>query len=139
MLNRTLLALTLSAAFGAAALAPNAAYAWTAPAGHRAVFPARTTVPVVHPVIPVHPIVPVHPVFPGHPGFHHWVFRDGRWIVLEAGVVAEAPVPAPGPCTCLTKSYTNDGQVLFADICTKESASAPINGNTDAATPLPQN
>jgi hypothetical protein len=151
MLNKTLLALALGATFGAAALAPNAAFAWTAPAGHRVVFPTHPIVargPIFHPTPgPIRPPI-VFPlpvghgpvIFPGRP-FHHWVYRDGRWIVFEGAVVADVPAPvaAPGPCTCLTKSYTNDGQVLFADICTKESAAAPINGNTAAATPAPQN
>jgi len=80
-----------------------------------------------------------HPDHPGHPGhWHphhgHWLFRDGVWVDLDAG---EAPyvAPAPGPCTCLTKNYTPDGLVVFADICTKESASAPVDGR--AATQLP--
>ena len=39
---------------------------------------------------------------------------------------------APGPCTCLTKNYTPTGLVVFADICTKESASAPVDSTADA-------
>ncbi len=68
-----------------------------------------------------------------HHHHHHWVFRGGRWIVLD-GDVADAPVLAPasvpGPCTCLTKTYTPEGLVVFADVCTKESASAPAEGDT---------
>jgi hypothetical protein len=46
--------------------------------------------------------------------------------------------PAPGPCTCLTKSYTPSGLVVFADVCTKESASASVYGNASAdATQVP--
>jgi len=71
---------------------------------------------------------------------HRWFWRDGRWIVLDGvdggydepqGVVA-----APGPCTCLTKTYTQDGLVVFADVCTKEAASAPVGG-ADATPPAP--
>ncbi len=81
--------------------------------------------------------------FVGRPGWAfnhhgHWIFRGGRWIVVDpvvadAGpdVAPAAPVVAPvassGPCTCLTKSYTADGLVMFADVCTKEAASAPQN------------
>jgi hypothetical protein len=89
-----------------------------------------------------------HPVMPGpfphsHPShwvFHHhdhghWVFRFGRWIAID-DVVDETPAPAvvaaPGPCTCLTKTYTPSGLVVFADICTKESASAAVDGSADA-------
>jgi hypothetical protein len=85
------------------------------------------------------PIVPIHPIDPGHPiGFdphhhHHWVFRDGGWVVID-DVVDEAPavVAEPGPCTCLTKAYTPSGLVVFADVCTKESASASVDGSADA-------
>jgi hypothetical protein len=33
-----------------------------------------------------------------------------------------ASKPAAAPCTCLTKTYTDDGSVLFKDVCTQESA-----------------
>ena len=39
-------------------------------------------------------------------------------------------------CTCLTKEYTQDGLVVFKDVCTKEVASAPI-GNTQTQLQLP--
>lgn len=40
---------------------------------------------------------------------------------LRTGTDA-APAPGPG---CLTKSYLQDGSVVFTDTCTKESAIAP--------------
>src|ERR1700744_2456719 len=67
-----------------------------------------------------HPIPSGHPIpFPRRPwGFHHhdhghWVFRFGRWVVVDDLVEAPAAevVTAPGPCTCLTKSYTPSGLV----------------------------
>jgi hypothetical protein len=104
----------------------------------------------------------VHPIFPGRPpghhppiiiGWHphhhwHWVFRGGRWIDVDdvavdtpvdvAPVVATpAPVSVPGPCTCLTKTYTPTGLVVFADVCTKESASAPATDDTADASQAP--
>ncbi len=45
-----------------------------------------------------------------------------------------APVATPGPCTCLTKTYTQDGLVVFADVGTKEAASARVDG-TDVTPP----
>jgi hypothetical protein len=77
-----------------------------------------------------------------HHHHHHWVFRGGRWIVLDGEDIAEAPVLAPaasvpGPCTCLTKTYTPAGLVVFADVCTKESASAPVEGDTADAAQAP--
>jgi len=75
-----------------------------------------------------------------HHHHHHWVFRGGHWIVLGEDVV-EAPVlertVASGPCTCLTKTYTPEGLVVFADVCTKESASAPALDDTADASKAP--
>ncbi|HEY2534244.1 MAG TPA: hypothetical protein VGJ20_41060 [Xanthobacteraceae bacterium] len=110
-----------------------------------------------HPIIP-RPIVklcvlgrpcppppPVPPIWVGHHHHHHWVFRGGRWIIDDA--VEEAPIVAvpavtPGPCGCLTKTYTPTGLVVFADVCTRESASAPAtDDHADASqaptTPVP--
>jgi hypothetical protein len=118
----------------------------------------------IHPRPPGHPIIPAHlksgrlidpiPIlYPPHHHHHHhhhhhWVFRDGHWIVVDVdddivggdavsvdpgvGSVSEAPVVAP--CNCLTKTYTPTGLVVFADSCTKESASAPaLSDHADAA------
>ncbi len=94
------------------------------------------------------PILP-GPFPHGHPGwvFHphdhgHWVFRFGRWIVVddvveEAPTTVIAPAAIPAPCNCLTKNYTPNGLVVFADICTKESASAPVDGSAADASQAP--
>jgi len=71
---------------------------------------------------------------------HHWIFRDGIWI--DGGYVEEFDgVPdvaaVPGPCTCLTKTYTPTGLVIFADVCTKEAASARVDGTTADVNPIP--
>lgn len=86
----------------------------------------------------------------GHPGHgahnnhhHHRVFRNGIWIDIDGDDDEgyDAPVgaaaAAPGPCTCLTKSYTKDGLVVFADLCTREAASARVDGTAADATPTP--
>jgi hypothetical protein len=44
----------------------------------------------------------------------------------------------PGPCTCLTKNYTPEGMVVFQDLCTKEMASAPVDGSPAQAQAEPQ-
>jgi hypothetical protein len=82
-----------------------------------------------------------------HPHWHwRWAFRGGRWIEVDdtaVDTVAVAPavstpaVSVPGPCTCLSKTYTPTGLVVFADICTKESASAPATDDTADATQAP--
>ena len=68
---------------------------------------------------------PIHIV--NHPHFHHhyrYVWRHD--YVRPIGYVAR--VSEPGPCTCLTKEYTLEGQVVFKDLCTKEMAMAPVDG-----------
>ena len=90
-----------------------------------------------------HPGKPGKPGGPGHLAHHHhhhWIFRDGIWVDIGDGyddVIDEQVVATPGPCTCLTKTYTQDGLVVFADACTKEAASARVDGNAADATPLP--
>ena len=87
---------------------------------------------------------PRFPRWPGHPG-HNWtyhphghlVFRFGRWITIDEAVDDVPATPVSGPCTCLTKTYTADGLVVFADVCTKEAASARVDGSADTATPVP--
>lgn len=82
----------------------------------------------------------------GHPNGHinvHWRFHEHRHFVRWHNHFWVRPVGyavrgvetavQPGPCTCLTKNYTPEGQVVFADLCTKESASAPVAGSSDAA------
>ncbi len=80
-----------------------------------------------------------------HPGwgYNHWRYW-GHWYrfrpVVFGGApgapVAAGPVSAPGPvtaapqaptgsCNCLTKQDLPNGGVLFADICTQQSAIAP--------------
>ncbi|MGH6670421.1 MAG: hypothetical protein ACRECV_00410 [Xanthobacteraceae bacterium] len=102
----------------------------------------------------IHPILPVTPRRPGRPGIPiivgehhhhhhhmHWVFRGGHWLeiddVIEESPVVAAPVSVPGPCTCLTKTYTATGLVVFADVCTKESASAPAADDLSDASQAP--
>jgi hypothetical protein len=69
----------------------------------------------------------------GHPHFHHhvyWKHHHERVYVRPIGYAVRAV--EPGPCTCLTKNYTPEGIVVFQDLCTKEMASAPVNGSDQA-------
>lgn len=90
------------------------------------------------------PCPPGPPIWIWHHHHHHhwhWVFRGGRWIQGEDVAAVDAapvsPAVAPGPCSCLTKTYTPTGLVVFADICTKESASAPAMDDTADASQAP--
>ncbi len=104
--------------------------------GHFSAKGGRTLTPILNPGRPGRPGFPGHGHLAHH--HHHRIFRGGRWIIID-DVVDVAPVvdPAPGPCTCLTKNYTPDGLVVFADLCTKESASARVDGKAADATPAP--
>lgn len=59
---------------------------------------------------------------------HHIWVRPVGYAVGEVDAAV-----APGPCTCLTKNYTPEGMVVFQDLCTKEMASAPVDGSSDQA------
>ena len=62
-----------------------------------------------------------------HHGHHHHHRR--HWHVhyrYRPYYYAARPViSTPGPCTCLSKEYTPQGQVLFKDRCTNEAAINP--------------
>jgi hypothetical protein len=73
------------------------------------------------------------PHFHGHVHWHrrHWkprhIYYYPRPVVYAARpvVYSSAPVVTPNRCTCLTKEYTQEGAVLFKDICTNEAAINP--------------
>jgi hypothetical protein len=46
--------------------------------------------------------------------------------VVTQAVATQAAAPAAPNCNCLTKEYTQDGNVLFKDICTNEAAAAAV-------------
>ena len=88
---------------------------------------------VIKPKPPIVTGIVIHP----KPGFHiswcKWHYCGPGFVpvvgpgVVVTGAVASAPVvTAPAaPCTCLTKTYLQDGSVLFKDVCTTEAAIAP--------------
>jgi hypothetical protein len=73
-----------------------------------------------------------------HPGgrnfghnHYHWRYAHfhrpiwvGSPVVYSTGYSVARPLAA-GPCTCLSKEYTQDGAVLFKDNCTNEAAMNP--------------
>ncbi len=62
-----------------------------------------------------------------------WWHHHRRWVwgtpVYSTPVYASAPsyssAPAHNTCTCLTKTYTQEGAVVFKDVCTNEMAMNP--------------
>lgn len=86
-------------------------------------FPKKPPVIVLPKFPPKPPVVIVTPKFPKP--------------VYVSPVVVERPVirpvhlvqqPVAKTCNCLTKEYTQEGQVLFKDLCTQEMAMAPVAG-----------
>ena len=81
----------------------------------------------------------LHPIHPGHPGHvHYWPhyrphFRPVFVHRYESVRPVAVSVAEPAPCSCLTKDYTPEGQVVFKDLCTKEMASAPVDGSAAQA------
>ena len=66
-----------------------------------------------------------------HKHHHH---KHARWhrgtVIVGTGVAAGVATYAAttGPCTCLTKSYLENGTVVFKDVCTQEMAMNPPAG-----------
>ena len=102
-------------------------------------------------IIPSNPKGPYKPwpTFNPHPKPKWPIIVRPRPIWYPAPVVVSRPVviggptyvaarPTPGPCTCLSKEYTQEGAVLFKDNCTKEMAMNPPLQQTGAVDPQQQ-
>lgn len=144
MLSRSSIhALAAVALVGAAALAPTGASAH--PMGvvikpqvqGLIIHPHPVMGVVLHPVHPVlgviiHPQPPMGVIIARPDPPHFWWHHHHAPVLIEEGETTReitrvsAPVATvpTAPCNCLTKSYLQDGSVLFKDICTKEAAVA---------------
>jgi hypothetical protein len=87
-------------------------------------------------IIPSNPIKPHKPWPTFHPKPHwphhpHWnvhyrPYYPAPVVVGGPTYIPSRPVAAaPGPCTCLSKEYTQEGVVVFKDRCTNEMAMNP--------------
>ncbi len=103
----------------------------------------------------VFPMKPVLGIVIKPPHHHHywWWWSHWRpyWIgptvvtgavaggaVARGGVSYAATAPATNRCNCLTKEYTQDGAVVFKDVCTNEMAMNPPANASPAAAMAPQ-
>jgi hypothetical protein len=78
-----------------------------------------------------------------HHKHHHWHHKKYYYPEVETTYESSPTynyskpsytyTKAADPCTCLTKEYTDDGRVLFKDVCTKESAISPPGAKTAEA------
>ena len=73
-----------------------------------------------------------------------WHYRHHRWAwgvpVIAGGVTyattpSYATAPVTNTCNCLTKQYTQDGAVVFKDVCTNEMAMNPPPADTAPQAP----
>jgi hypothetical protein len=74
---------------------------------------------------------------------HHWVWGApviiGGVSYAAATNYSSAPAPAYKTCNCLTKTYTQEGAVLFKDLCTNETAmNPPVQAPTTTGYEQPQ-
>ena len=83
---------------------------------------------------------------------HHWhwprwywwrhTFARPYWVapaIAAGGAAPAATTPTPNRCTRLTKEYTQQGQVVFKDVCTNEMAiNPPVNAAPAAYNTAPQ-
>ena len=91
---------------------------------------------IVKPVLPKKPPIIVTPKFPKKPPVIIVTPKFPKPVIVSP-IVVERPIlrpvnfvqrPAVTTCNCLTKEYTQGGQVLFKDLCTQEMAMAPVPG-----------
>ncbi len=83
-----------------------------------------------------------HGHFHRHHHYRHGYHYGHRPYIYGAAAIAApayAAAPAAKPYPCLIKEYTADKLVVFKDLCTKETAAAPLGGAPRAAArPQPQ-
>ena len=84
--------------------------------------PKPGVTPIVTPIYKPVPVFVPRPVVVSRP-----VVVGGPTYMVSRPVVSR-----PGPCTCLSKEYTQEGAVLFKDNCTKEMAMNPPLQQTGA-------
>jgi hypothetical protein len=120
-----------------------------APKGPIIVKPVLPKGPIiVKPLLPKKPPIIVTPKFPKKPPIIIVTPKFPKPVIVSPIVVerpilrpvALAPRPVVSTCNCLTKEYTQEGQVVFKDLCTQEMAMAPVAGaepqkSSDAQSP----
>jgi len=91
---------------------------------------------VVKPIFPKKPPIIVTPKLPKKPPIIIVTPKFPKPVIVSP-VLVERPIlrpvtlvqrPVASTCNCLTKEYTQEGQVVFKDLCTQEMAMAPVAG-----------
>ncbi len=91
---------------------------------------------IVKPLLPKKPPIIDTPKFPKKPPIINVTPKFPKPVIVSP-IVVERPVLRPdtyvsrpdvSTCNSLTKEYTQEGQVVFKDLCTQEMAMAPVAG-----------
>ena len=106
-----------------------------APKGPIIVKPLLPKGPIIVKPLPKPPVI-VIPKFPKKPPIIVVTPKFPKPVIVSPVIVQRPLVrpvhlvqrPVVTTCNCLTKEYTQDGQVLFKDLCTQEMAMAPVPG-----------
>ena len=138
MIRKSLLALAAVASLGALALTTTNASAFHG-SGFRSGGVHFNAARVVGPNIAFRRNFAFRRIVRIWPPHHHWHWRWHHyrpyWVAPVAAVgPSYAVAPTYNRCTCLTKSYTQEGAVVFKDVCTNEIA---MNPPADAAPQAP--
>ena len=107
-----------------------------APKGPIIVKPLPKGPIIVKPLFPKKPPVIVFPKFPKKPPVIIVTPKFPKPVFVSPVVVQRPNIrpvnlvqrPVVTTCNCLTKEYTQEGQVVFKDLCTQEMAMAPVAG-----------
>ncbi len=144
----TLLAVAAAASLGVFALSSTDAFAFhSGGSGMRvgSYSGIHVASPIGHYRVGMLHVIRPWPTFNPHWHWHphwYWGWRRHFWIapVVAGGVAATyaATAPASNNCNCLTKTYTQDGAVVFKDVCTNEMAMNPPAGPATGDTAQPQ-
>lgn len=127
----TLMAIAATAALGAAMLTSVTAQAGPGGPGigkvgiHKPGIVGQIKPIGVKPIKPIKPKWPPIAVKPKWPKPHVHVHVHRRVLYAAPAVYAVSRPAVAGPCTCLSKEYTQEGAVLFKDRCTNEMAMNP--------------
>ncbi len=141
MFRKSILALAAAASLGALALSTSSASAFGhfGGGGARAVHfsSARVAGPQFHRNFAFRRVLGLRVVGIRIPPRWHWHWRWHVWhrpywgAPVIATTYGSSPTYAATPtCNCLTKQYTQEGAVVFKDVCTNEMA---MNPPADAA------
>jgi hypothetical protein len=138
MFRKSILALAAAASLGALALTTTDASAFGHFGGRG--FAHASFARVAGPHFAFHRNFAFRRIIPVYHAHWRWRWRFAHyhpyWVapVVATSVATSYSAPA-GTCNCLTKQYTQEGAVVFKDVCTNEMAMNPPAPDTAPQAP----